>query len=174
MSQPKAEDFDSWEEYQEAKEKYVPGLSPNQEVESYSFWDKQIGRAIRWVAFLPIGYVLAGLLYAIPIFAAAYAMSYKVEMTLFSIVIAVFLVSIALALINFWFVGVYSVPVLACGLIAPNNKIASVIYGTLYVFGQLQIFFLPEKNWWVIIYAGVFSIVHFVGIVSAYNNDEYS
>ncbi len=179
MRQPKAEDFDSWEEYCEARDRYALRLSPNQEVESYSFWDKQIGRVIRWVVFLPTGFVLAFLLYYIPIFAVAYAMSYDIEMTLFSIMLAIFLVSIALVLVNFWFIGVYSVPMLSCGLIAPNAKVASIIYGTFYVFntiigGQLPMLFSYEKNWWLIIYSVVFSIIHFVGIVFAYKSDEYS
>ncbi|MCG8345303.1 MAG: hypothetical protein MI685_09135 [Chlorobiales bacterium] len=179
MNQPKAENFDSLDGYQEAMEKYAPGLSPDQEVESYSFWDKQIGRVIRWIAFLPTGFALAFLLYYIPIFAVAYAMSYNIEMTLFSIMLAIFLVSVALGFMSFWFMGVYSVPMLCCGFIAPNAKVASIIYGTFYVFntiigGQLPMLFSYEKNWWLIIYSVVFSIIHFVGIVFAYKSDEYS
>jgi len=74
---------------------------------SESFWRTGRGRFIRWFAFLPIGVVLSGLLHAIPLLAIEYARGYRPELNFFTIVMALFVVSILGTLICLWFLGTF-------------------------------------------------------------------
>lgn len=135
-------------------------------------WTTGFGRLIRWLLFIPIGYLLACILQTLPPLAFALAWGWKLEFNFFVLIVAVIAVSFLTSICVFWCACVYLTPYLSCKIIAPDNKVGSVIFGTLFCLFQ-GIFLLKEllghdPSWLSIIYQIVFAGIVIVGTVTAY------
>jgi hypothetical protein len=161
----------------------VMALPRNQEpkwnIESKtSFWNNPFGKLIRWLAFIPVGFVLGSILQVIPPLGVALAREYKPEFNFLTVFLAIFAVSIVGTVGWFWALGVFFTPVLSCRTIAPNHRVGSVIAGTLFcVYQGINIVWLfglglyGQASWVFIVYQLVFSAIFIFGIVTAYNED---
>jgi hypothetical protein len=136
-------------------------------------------KILRWIFFLPIGFAIAAILQAIPIFAYNFARSFglfDIKITFWNVCLGiVFGVPIIILLLVFWIAGVLYTPFWSCGKIAPNNKVASVIFGPIFIFGQTFTFIgMAQKDYgfWSFAYGGLFSIVLFIGIITAYQKSD--
>lgn len=140
------------------------------------FWNSTFGKVLRWIFFLPVSFLAAAILEAIPIFAYGYAANLELKFTLLTLIIGIICASLLFALIWFWFAGVCFTPMITCGLIAPTPKVASVIFGTAFVLLQglsLLALILSERiGWGVIIYKILFSILLIAGTVATYCERE--
>ncbi|MBU2574061.1 MAG: hypothetical protein KKH28_08310 [Elusimicrobia bacterium] len=139
------------------------------------FWQTGFGKSIRWLLFLPVGYILVYILQVVPPLVAAMALHYKPEFNFLVLIIGIIAVSLLCTLGSFWVMGVFMTPTLCCKIIAPNNKIGSVIFGTLFClfqgFNILASFGLA--HYWVsIIYQTVFGAITIGGTVMAYMEDS--
>lgn len=139
------------------------------------FWAGSVGRIMRWILFLPVGLTVVFLLTLIPPLFYFWAMSYKIDMSLGSIMLAIFAVSMAFSLLSLWVGAVYYSAVFSCLIVAPNPKVASVIYGTMYVLflviNPLYTQLSSGYHFMQVIYTIAVAIIHTVGIVSAYHDD---
>src|SRR4029453_8338538 len=120
-----------------------------------------------------IGFVLGSILQSLPPLGVELARAYKPEFNFLTILIAIIVVSILTTVVGLWFFGVFGTPVLSCRIIAPNHRVASVMFGTLFcLFQGLYILGLIGRASWVyILYQLVFSATFIFGIVTAYNED---
>jgi hypothetical protein len=141
--------------------------------DNQSFWQTGFGRFIRWLVFLPIGAILVSILQALPPLAVLWAWGYKLEFNLLTLIIGIFVVSILGAIGWWWFIGLFMTPYLSCKVIAPNNKVGSVIFGTLFCLFQ-GIFILSlfghDPSWVFIIYQIVIAGIVIGGTVMAYKD----
>ena len=104
--------------------------------DNQSFWQTGFGRFIRWLVFLPIGGILVSILQALPPLAVLWAWEYKLEFNLLTLLIGIFVVGFLGTIGSLWVVGLGMTPYLSCKVIAPNNKVGSVIFGTLFCLCQ--------------------------------------
>ncbi|MBW7893815.1 MAG: hypothetical protein H3C27_01775 [Opitutaceae bacterium] len=137
-----------------------------------TFWQSTVGKILRWVLFLPVGLLVSALLESIPIFAYRYAANVELRLTLLTLIIGVIVVSMLFTVLVYWFIGVFFTPKLSCGMIAPTPKIASVIFGTLFVLFQgltlLGMVLGDQTGWGIIIYKSLFSLLLMGGVVATY------
>ena len=139
-----------------------------------SFWNSAIGKLCRWVLFLPIGIIAAALLESIPIIAFQVAANVELRFTLLTLIVGIFVATLVFSALAYWFIAVFAVPSLACSRIAPNPKVASVIFGTLFVLFQgvtLWGMIRGETGWGIIAYKIMFSVLLLGGTVMAYIGD---
>lgn len=141
--------------------------------DNQSFWQTVFGRVIRWLLFLPVGFILVSILASLPPMALALAWGYKPEFSFLILIAAIFVVSIGGTIFCFWVGGVWMTPYLICRVIAPNNKVGSVIFGTLFcLYWVINILmsFLGDASWVLIIYQMVFVGIVIGGTVMAYQD----
>lgn len=138
------------------------------------FWGSGFGKAIRWVIFLPIGFIGGALLQGIPPVVFQAAAETKVELTCLALLAAAFVVSIGAGIVYFWAVGVFMAAMFPCRFIAPHPQIGSVVFLTLFL--PLQGFFflsmISEQRWLLTLYHLVYTGIFVAGAVSAYRSDD--
>lgn len=143
-----------------------------------SFWQSTLGKVLRWLLFLPIGFLVTAFLEVIPIFAYGFAANLEMRFTLLTLIIGIVVVSLLLTFSVYWFVGVFFIPKLSCGLVAPTPKVASVIFGTLFVLFQgltlFSMIFGGQNGWGIIIYKTLFSLLLMGGVVATYMDEGNS
>lgn len=130
---------------------------------------------LRWIAFLPVGLLLAAILQFIPPFVIQFLSINKVgDMSLMQLLIAIVIVLFAMGLIPLWHYGVALVPMLCARVIAPNRKIAAIILGTLVLSVQLWAMFTCwiSKEWAYLAFNGWFAVWFLGGTIGAYADDE--
>jgi len=134
------------------------------------FWKSIPGKILRWIVFLPIGFVAAAVLETIPLLAYRFASTFDLKLTLLTLVIGIIVASATFTLFMFWLMAVFLVPGIACQKVAPHAQIASVIFGTLFVLfrGISLVSLWTHVGWGTITYKVVFSAILFAGIVVAY------
>ncbi|MFU8857466.1 MAG: hypothetical protein ACNA8S_10750 [Deferrisomatales bacterium] len=138
-----------------------------------SFWESGVGRLIRWLAFLPIAFFLISLLQTIPVRTVFWAANYIPDLNLLTLILAIVAVSLIGTAGWFWVLGVSMTPVFACGVIAPNAKVGSVIFGTLYclIQGLFLLGVLSSGAHWVFKgYQLVFGLIVLGGTIGAYKS----
>ena len=137
------------------------------------FWSNAFGKLIRWLVFIPIGFVLGSILQSLPPLGVELARRYKPEFNFLTILIAIVVVSILGSVGWFWVLGVAATPVLACRVIAPNHRVGAVIFGTLFCLFQAiyTLGLFGHASWIFILYQLIFSTIFIVGIVIAYKED---
>ena len=133
-----------------------------------------MGRIIRWLVFIPVGFLLVGILQALPPFAVMWAHSYRPEFSFLTIILAIIVVSILGTVGWFWLLGVWATPMLSCRIIAPHPQVAAVIFGTLFCLhqGAFLLGLLSRARWGLAIYHFIFCAIVVVGVVSAYKGDD--
>ena len=141
-----------------------------------SFWHTTTGKVLRWILFLPVGLVAASVLEVIPIFSYRFASTVELRFTLLTLIIGIVVVSFLFTFVLLWFMGVFFTPTLSCSLIAPTPKVASVIFGTLFVLFQaltlLPMFVTDDTGWGIIIYKILFSLLLIGGVVASYSQAD--
>lgn len=144
-------------------------------LENRSLWDSGSAKILRWLFFLPIGFLLAGILQMLPPLAVEWARGFRPEISFLTIVLAVIAVSILGTVCWLWFAAVVMSPVLASRIIAPHRKIAAVIFGTLFCLFQalfvLRVF-LEGGSWVYLGYQLLFAGLTIAGIIVAYKDDD--
>jgi len=131
---------------------------------------------LRWLAFIPIGIALAGLLQFIPPFMAQFLSINKVgDLSLMQLLIVIVVILFAMGLVPLWHYGVALVPMLCSRVIAPNRQIAAIILGTLVLAGQLWTLFVcwASSSWGYFAYNVWFGLWFLGGTIAAYMEDEY-
>lgn len=97
-----------------------------------TYWDSRIIKFLRWIIFIPIGMILVSWLETLPPRVVIYAMSTKPEFNYLTLIIGIFVVSILGTIFFLWLFLICASVTLSCNVIAPNGKIASIIFGTVY------------------------------------------
>lgn len=141
------------------------------------FWESDFIILLRWILFLPIGFILAGTLQAMPPLVVGLVKANIPESTFLAIVSTVILVPILIALSCVWFMSVLMTPYLNCGFIAPNNRIPAIIYGMLFCLFEgifLISIFAGGTSWIFIVYQLIFSAITLGGIVMLSKEIEFS
>jgi len=140
-----------------------------------AFWQGGFGKLLRWLTFLPLAFLSIGILQHLPVKAVIWASGYKPEFSFLTLIIGLIALSILGTLGWLWFLGLSMTPYLTCGVIAPNNKIATVIFGTLFcLFQGLFLFgvFYSDAHWIYKVYMLVVSIIVIGSTVVAYQEDS--
>ncbi|MEN8255860.1 MAG: hypothetical protein ABFR33_10380 [Verrucomicrobiota bacterium] len=99
------------------------------------------------------------------------------EPTFLAIIIAILVVPVFIVLGGIWFVGVLLTPYLNCGLIAPDNRVAAVIYGMLFCLfeGVFLLSILAGGTSWISFgYQLVFLGISVGGIAISYKEIKLS
>jgi hypothetical protein len=139
------------------------------------FWQTGFGRFIRWLVFLPIGCVLVAILQALPPLAVRLASGYKPEFSCLVLLLAIVAAGMLIPICSMWFMGVWMTPYLSCRLIAPNHKVGSVIFGTLFCLFQgifILTLFGGDYSWVEILYQILFTAIVIGGTVAAYKDSD--
>lgn len=130
---------------------------------------------LRWILFLPVAFICLALLQVFPLVVIAAAHSIELRFTLLTLILGIIAASILVSLVGVWFAGVFATPVLACSVIAPNKRIASVIFGTLFVplqglnaIGDI----VRHEPWLEVAYQIGFLILVLVGTIAAYQTED--
>lgn len=136
------------------------------------WWTNPAIKVLRWLVFIPLAFLLLAIVGAAWGLAIDAARQIEIN-TLLGIVIVVILVT-SLPLFFLFVTPYFLIPYGACGLVAPNPKVGSVILGTLYVLfqgmGILGGLSAGKSGWWVLGHTLV-AIIVMVGVVAAYNQD---
>lgn len=138
-----------------------------------TFWNKPFGKLIRWLAFIPVGFALGGFLEALPPLGVELARAYQPEVNFLTIIMAIVVVAISPWIGPLWFAAVYGTPLLSCRVIAPNHRVGSIVFGTLFcVFkGTFILGLFGRTSWVFILYHLVFTTIFIFGIVGAHNEN---
>ena len=145
--------------------------------EGTPFWQTGFGQLLRWLVFLPIGLFLTVILQGLPPGAVGLARAYKPEFNFLTIIIAIIVVSFLGIFLSLWLACVWMTPFLSCTLIAPNKKVALVIFGTIFCLfqGEFMLSLLSDGTSWIFFtYQLSFSGLLIGGIVLAYKEEENS
>ncbi len=104
------------------------------------------------------------------------AKNYKPEFNFLTILIAIFTLSTIGVLIYLWVLGVFATPILACGIIAPNQQVGSVIFGTLFCLSLIYyiVWIFNHSHWLSILYHVIFGALFMNGIIAAYKTNRES
>lgn len=149
--------------------------------EGISFWQSRFGRFLRWVAFLPVGVVLVTILQALPTMVVNLAVylivRWELKLNFLTGLLAVVMLCLICPMILFytWFPWLYKTPVLSCAIIAPNNKIASVIFGALFCIfqGWYLLSLFTEATFWIFRwYQLAFTGIVLAGTVASYQDEQ--
>jgi hypothetical protein len=138
------------------------------------FWQTLLGRIIRWMVFLPIGFGVAALLEAVPLLGAQWAAGVELKLTLLSLLGGLIALSILGTVVPMWFMAVYTWPTVVCAVLAPRAPVAAVIFGTLFVLfqGLVVLGVLLDEGgiaWLFLCYKLGFSAVLIAGMVTAHS-----
>lgn len=136
-----------------------------------SFWERWPGCVIKWVVFLPLAFLLSGILQVLPLIAVELARGYQPEINFLTILIAVFVVSIVGIFLIYWGRAVVMTPVFCCFVIAPKAEVAAVVFGALFCLSQASWVFgvIQQGDSWVFVaYHVLFGVLTVFGIVIAY------
>jgi hypothetical protein len=137
------------------------------------FWQNRVGRVLRWIVFLPIGVVLASVLQSIPPLAVVLAASWHPHFSFLILILGLIALSILGTLAWFWFMASLFTPVLACRVIAPNHRVAAVVFPTLSILyeGSFILRLVGDTPWLLVIYHVIFTIILVAGCVVAYKQE---
>ena len=141
-----------------------------------AFWKSGFGKFLRWILFLPIAFTLSSILQLIPLCAVSFAAGYEMRLTLLTILGCIVLLSVITPLFYFWLMAVFMMPRLVCAVIAPNTRVASVMYGTLFCLGAIWSlvywFGSGEYTWTFYLFQIFYAAIIMSGIVIAYQSAE--
>ncbi len=150
----------------------VGGVELLELAERPPFWQTKIGRFFRWLVFLPLCFTLTAILQVIPPWIGRLIENYpRRDLNLLTIMFAGFVASFLLGVAYWWLIGLIMSIRLCCYQIAPNNKVASVIFGSLFCVFQwsfLASYRGTNMPWLFWVYQTVFSILVIVGTVLTY------
>ncbi len=134
------------------------------------FWQNRVGRVLRWIVFLPIGVVLASVLQSIPPLAVVFAASWHPQFSFLILILGVIAVSILGTLATLWFAASLYTPVLVCRFIAPNHRVAAIVFAMFSILyeGSFILRLVGDTPWLLVIYHIVFTIILVAGCVVAY------
>ncbi|NLO02067.1 MAG: hypothetical protein GX126_07090 [Bacteroidales bacterium] len=126
----------------------------------------------KWIIWFPTIFIIAAILQLLPIFAYQIARNWDIQITFWNICFGVAVgVPMIIFAASLWAWAVINTPMWTCNKIAPNNKVASVIFGTLFILFQAQTFIsMAQKGYgfWAFVYGGIFSLLLVYGTVAAY------
>ena len=132
-------------------------------------------KIFKWIIWFPIIFIIVAILQVLPIFAYEIARIlglWDINITFWNICFGIVIgVPLFMFLASLWGWAVISTPMWTCNKIAPNNKVASVIFGTLFILFQALTFVgMAQKGYgiWAFVYGGVFSLLLVFGTVAAY------
>jgi len=140
-------------------------------------WQTDFVILLRWILFLPIGFILTVTLQAIPLQVVQLVDANTPESTLLTILGAVVAVPILIALGGIWFMGVLMAPYLNCAFIAPKNRISAVLYGMCFCLFEgiyLISILAGGTSWTFLLYQLVFSGLTLGGLVMLHKGVELS
>lgn len=132
------------------------------------FWQTDSIILLRWIAFIPVGFILTASLQVIPSMAAGLLKAIIPDSTLLTVVGALIAIPVLILLGSAWCLGVLMTPHLSCGFIAPSRKVSAVLYGTLFCLfeGSFLISILAGGASWIsLVYQFLFLGITVGGIV---------
>ena len=136
--------------------------------DQHNLWGKPISKALRWLAFIPIGATLAGILQMLPVLLFYLCFPMKVEPRLVRYIAAFVVVGVGFSVMFYWALCVFFVSVIACGKIAPNRHVAAIIYIILIMLsGTTYLLMIFSLNYPIplILYHAVFFVISVVGAI---------
>ena len=138
-------------------------------------WSSIPVKMIRAVLFIPIGFIILSILQMLPIVLLNWLALKPFSLNWLSILLALFVVSIAAGVAWFYAVLVYFATVLTCRIIAPWYRVSTIVFGTLFVLAEV----LSMISWcragnsaWLLIYHIIFTLVVIGGMFGSYATDE--
>ncbi len=140
-----------------------------------SFWNKKLGVILRWILFLPVGFISSGFLQATPVLVFYWASSIEWKFTLLNLILGLIAASFITGGVSLWFFGVVMAPYLACKIVAPKKNIAIVIFATLYIFLQAVTLFGYVTSGYpllLIIYHTLFAVLLIASCVHHFKDSE--
>lgn len=132
---------------------------------------------LRWIMFIPIGFILTATLQVIPSLVVGLVKVNMPESTLQTIIAALIAVPILIVLGWAWCMGVLMTPHFSCGFIAPSNRAPTVIYGMLFCLfeGTFLISILKGGISWIsLVYQLIFLGITVGGIVMLHKEIKLS
>lgn len=139
-----------------------------------NLWESVPVKIIRLFLYIPIGFILLSILQMIPIALFNWLAIKSFTPNWLSILIALFVVSIAAGVAGFYGVVVYFTTILACRIIAPWRRISTVVFGTLFLLAEIVVM----VSWcrtgnleWFLIYHISFTLTVVGGLFASYTND---
>ena len=128
---------------------------------------KKLFRAFLWTIFLPVGLLLQFLIQI------AFAFGCKLVMFMFDDGIHIPTIGFILVSLPIWCKFMAGVPIIACKMIAPSHKPASIIYGLIFV-PIMTFLILGSKGFpiFVLINHILTSLCLILGIIGAYIDSE--
>lgn len=138
-------------------------------------WQRDFIILLRWILFLPIGFMLTTTLQVIPSLVAGLVKANLPESTLLTIVGAVVAIPILIVLGWAWCMGVLMTPYLSCRIIAPSNGASAVLYGMLFCLfeGTYLVSILKGgASWASLAYQLIFLGITVDGLVILYKEIE--
>jgi len=135
-----------------------------------------IGLGLRWLIFLPIGYLAIGILEVIPLWLWSTFSVPIGELTLLKLLVGIVLVGITLTAAWWYLIAAFFIPRLCCNIIAPTHKVASIIFATLltYHLASWILFKFHAVPWGLILVECILYILLLLGSISAYFEENYS
>ncbi len=138
-------------------------------------WQTDFIVMLRWISFLPIGFILTATLQVIPSLAVGLVKANLPDSTFLLIVGAVLAIPIFIVLGWAWCMTVLMTPHLSCRVIAPGNGAPAIIYGMLFCLfeGTFLVSILKGGTPWIpLAYQLIFLGIGLGGMVMLYKEIE--
>ena len=135
-------------------------------------WSSVPVKVLRWIAFLPLAFLLLALWQALGAFCWRLLADVKVD-SLLEVVIAIIIAGVAINLVFLWIAAFAGIPYYLCTVVAPNSRVAAVMFGTLFGFlhGSRVVFLFVEGALWWGVGSLVVLLLVFGGLIASYNED---
>lgn len=145
----------------------------NQNQTDVSVWDSALMHLVRWVIFLPIAFVLLAIVEWIALSAIQFSLDVELKFTLFTLLLGIFIFSVGSLIVVPFFAALYSVPRIACTIVAPRPRGALIVFGTLFVLFSIAnlIGLLGLAPWWVIVFKIIVFCSVMAGVIGAYSDE---
>lgn len=140
-------------------------------------WQADFMMMLRWIMFIPIGFMLTAALQVVPSLVAGFLKANMPGSIFLMIVSVIIVIPVLIVLGAVWGMGVLMTPRLICGLVAPSKSTATVIYGMLFCLfeGIYLISILAGGTSWIFFACQLtFSGITVGGIVMLFKEIELS
>jgi len=132
-----------------------------------NIWSSIPVKIVRAILFIPIGLIILFVLQAIPIVLFNWIALKPFTLNWLSVLAALFIVSIGGGIAYFYAMLVFFSPMLTCKIIAPWCRVATIIFGVLFVVLEF-LWYQAGNSLWFLIYNMIFTLVVVSGLVVSY------
>lgn len=133
-----------------------------------------LGLILRWLVFIPVGYIGFLILRLLIVLAVAYALNTKMgDLNLLVVLLFLLVGSVVLSVVGAILSGIGYATFFACAIVAPNNKAGSAIFGTVLVITQLPytIGIFRSQGFWMGLAELAVSVAALIGCCIAFYAD---